>query len=89
MPVAVNVTGEFVSNSFVAVSVFDPAVGPSIQLPTVAIPFASVVADAPVTDPPPEATAKVTLTPLITELSVAFLTITLGAMATAVLIAAD
>ena len=84
-----NVTGEPESNPFVAVSVLAPAAGPSIQLPTVAIPFASVVAVKPVAVPPPEATANVTDTPLITVLSVAFLTITLGGTATAVLIVAD
>jgi hypothetical protein len=44
-----------------AVSVFVPGVLPSLQLPTVATPEASVVAVPPVTLPPPEATAKVTV----------------------------
>src|SRR5574341_323176 len=47
----------------VAVSVFVPATVPSVQLPTVAIPAASVVCVAPVTLPPPEAAANVTDTP--------------------------
>ena len=47
----------------VAVSVFVPAEFPSRQLPTVAIPDASVVCVGPVIDPPPVATAKVTVTP--------------------------
>jgi hypothetical protein len=47
----------------VAVSVFVPGVAPSVQFPTVAMPLAFVIAVAPVTDPPPEATANVALTP--------------------------
>jgi hypothetical protein len=46
----------------VAMSVFVPAIVPSLQLPTVAMPDSFVVCDAPVTDPPPLATAKVTAT---------------------------
>lgn len=46
-----------------AVSVFCPAVEPSVQLPTVAIPEPSVVAVAPVIVPPPVPTANVTATP--------------------------
>ena len=63
VPVAVKVSGEPVRPGLVAVSVLAPAVVPSVQLPTVAMPDALVVADAPVTEPPPEATAKVTATP--------------------------
>ena len=66
----------------VAVSVFAPAVVPSVQLPTVAIPDAFVVATAPVSSPPPDATANVTDTPS-TGLSFASRTSTLGAVATA------
>jgi hypothetical protein len=65
-PVAVNVAGlpeEIVAPLAVAVSVFAPAVGPRVQEPTVAMPWAFVVAVAPVTLPPPDATAKVTVTP--------------------------
>ena len=63
MPVAVKVTGDPVRPAREAVSVFAPAVVPNRQLPTVAIPAALVVGLAPVTEPPPEATAKVTTTP--------------------------
>ena len=55
---------------------------PSVQLPTVAIPLALVVAISAVALPPPVATAKVTLTPLTTLLFASF-TITLGAVVTA------
>ena len=43
VPVAVNVTGLPESDPDVAVNVFEPAVAPSVQLPTVATPLASVV----------------------------------------------
>jgi hypothetical protein len=89
VPVAVNVTGEPVSDSVVAVSVFDPAVVPRVQLPMVAIPFTLVVAVPPVTVPPPDDATKVTITPLTGVLSVAFLTMTLGGVATAVPAVAD
>ena len=82
VPVAVNVIGDPVSVPLVAVSVFNPAVVPNVQVPIVAIPFASVVVDGPVTEPPPVATANVTDTPL-TGLLFASLTITLGKIATA------
>ena len=82
VPVAVKVTGLPLKLPDVAVIVLLPAVVPNVQLPTVAIPLASVVADKPVADPPPVATAKVTLTPL-TGLLLASLTITLGAVDTA------
>jgi hypothetical protein len=81
-PVAVNVTGLPVKVPLVAVSEFGPGVLPSVQLPTVAIPLPFVVALAPVTLPPPDATANVTLTPL-TGLPPASFTITLGGVATA------
>jgi hypothetical protein len=55
---------------------------PSVQLPTVAIPLALVVAVPPVTLPPPPVTVKVTVTPLIGLFNASF-TITLGAVATA------
>jgi hypothetical protein len=83
IPVAVKVTGDPVRPPLVAVKVFDPAVGPKVQLPTVAIPLAFVVAVNVVPDPPPVATAKVTLTPL-TGLLFASFTITRGDVATAV-----
>ncbi len=81
MPVAVKVTGDPLRPARVAVSVLAPAVVPSLQLPTVAIPEALVVALAPVTEPPPEATAKVTTTPE-TGLPPASMTLTLGSTAT-------
>jgi hypothetical protein len=87
LPVAVNVIGEPVRPVDVAVSVFAPAVVPSVQLVTVAIPLAFVVAEPPITDPVPDAT-KITLTPL-TGLLLASFTITLGAVATAVPTVAD
>jgi hypothetical protein len=58
--VAVNVTGG--KPATVAVIVFTPADGPSVQLPTVATPLAFVVAAAPVSEPPPPVTANVTAT---------------------------
>src|SRR5207302_8774477 len=63
VPFAVNVTGLPESDPDAAVSVFCPAVGPSVQLPTAAIPLASVVWAAPVTLPLPGPGAKVTDTP--------------------------
>ena len=47
-----------------AVSVFAPAVVPSVHEPTVATPLAFVVWLTEVAEPPPEATPKVTITPL-------------------------
>ena len=88
VPVAVKVTGEPVRDPLVAVKVFEPTVVPKVQLPTVAIPLTLVIADAPVTEPPPVATAKVTLTPLTGLLFTSF-TITLGGVATAVPAVAD
>ena len=85
---AVMVTGEPVRLSLAAVSVFDPAVVPSVQLPTAAMPLAFVVADALVTEPPPVATANVTETPE-TAFPFASFIITLGAVATAAPAAAD
>ena len=88
VPVAVKVTGEPVRDPLVAVKVFEPTVVPNVQLPTVAIPLTLVVADVPVAEPPPVATAKVTLTPL-TGLLLASSTITLGEVDTAVPAVAD
>ena len=62
---------------------FVPAVVPSVQLPTVAIPEAFVVCVPPVRLPPPVATAKVTET-TGTGLLFASRTITDGGVATAV-----
>src|SRR5438445_8160747 len=64
VPVAVNVTGlPLIPDPVaVAVSVFVPAAGASVQLPTVAIPSRPVVGFEPVTLPPLDG-AKVTATP--------------------------
>jgi hypothetical protein len=83
----VKVTGESVSPAAVAVNVFDPAISPKVHDPTVAIPEASVIAISPVIEPPPLATAKVTLTPEI-GLSLASLMMTEGSVETAVATAA-
>jgi hypothetical protein len=47
----------------VALSTFTPANAPSVHDPTVAMPAAFVRAVPPVTEPPPDATAKFTVTP--------------------------
>lgn len=62
--VAVNVIGEPDSPAAVAVSVLVPAVEPSVQLPTLAIPDVFVLWVSPEMEPPPEATAKMTSTSL-------------------------
>lgn len=82
VPVALNVTGLPVRPVAVAVKVLAPAVAPSVQEPTVAMPLALVIAAPPATLPPPDAAANVTLTP-DTTLPFASLTITDGAIATA------
>ena len=63
VPVALKVTGEPLRPALVAVRLLAPALVPSVQLPTVAMPLALVMAVRPVAEPPPLATAKVTLTP--------------------------
>src|SRR5205807_2646100 len=63
VPVAVNVTGLPVRPAALAVRVLAPAVVPRVQVPTVAMPLEFVVCSAPVTLPPPDAGANVTLTP--------------------------
>jgi hypothetical protein len=84
MPVAVNVTGLPVRDPEVAVSVLVPAVVPSVQLVTAAIPLLFVVtAVVGTTVPPPDATANVTLVPA-TGLLKASRTRTAGGVATAV-----
>jgi hypothetical protein len=83
-PVAVNVIGLPVSPVAVAVSVFGPAVGPSVQDVTAAIPLVPVVTGVVgTTVPPPETTAKVTATPL-TGLPFTSCTITEGSIGSAV-----
>src|SRR5207237_486853 len=83
VPVAVKVIGLPFTPGAVAVSVFWPAAVPSVQVPTVAMPPASVVWLAPVMLPFPAVTAKVTATPG-TGLPLASFTITEGAICTAV-----
>jgi hypothetical protein len=61
--VVVKVTGLPLKLPEVAVRVSGPAVVPSVQLPTVAMPVAFVCWDPPVTLPPPERTAKVIVVP--------------------------
>src|SRR5712692_5122434 len=83
-PVAVKDTGLPVRPPAVAVNVFVPAVGPSVQDVTAAMPLALVVtAVVGLTVPPPPVTAKVTATPA-TGLPLASFTITDGGTATAV-----
>ena len=77
-----------VSDPLVAVRVCVPAVEPSTQLPTAAIPFEPVVAEDPDIEPLPVGTAKLTGAPL-TGLLFTSLTMTLGGIATAVLTGAD
>ena len=61
-PVALKVTGDPDSPVEVAVTAFTPAVVPSVSV-VEAFPSDPVVPEAADTDPPPEATANVTLTP--------------------------
>ena len=75
------VSGEFVRPVLVAMMLLLPALAPSVQLPTVAMPCAFVVCVAPVTEPPPVPTANVTRTPATGTLFASF-TITLGGVAT-------
>ena len=63
MPVALNVSGEPVRPAPVDVSVLGPGLGPSVQLPTAAMPEALVMTKPLGIEPPPEATAKVIVTP--------------------------
>jgi len=81
VPVAVKLTGEPARPALVAESRLLPAAVPRVQLPTVAMPLALVVAPSPVALPPPKVTAKVTPTPL-TALPLTSVTFTLGATAT-------
>src|SRR6266567_1321005 len=88
VPVAVNVTGLPDNVPELAVSVFCPAVGLSVQLPTVATPLAFVVWLPPVIVPFPGATANVTAT-CATGFPFASFTITDGGVLTAVPAEAD
>src|SRR5439155_778625 len=84
VPVAVKVTGLPVSPVDVAVSEFGPAMGPKVHEVTSAIPLAFVVTGVVgVTEPPPDATANVTVTPA-TGLPFASCAITDGFTSTAV-----
>lgn len=89
LPVAVNVTGDPVSDPDVAVRVFDPAVVPRVQAGDVAMPDESVVTvpDA-ASEPPPLPTAKMTDSPC-TGLPAESVTNTDGAVATALPAVAD
>ena len=63
-PVAVKVTGDPVRPDEVAVSVFEPAVVPSVHAGDVAMPDASVVTvPEGASEPPPDATVNVTDVP--------------------------
>src|SRR5262245_54483307 len=67
VPVAVNASGLPVSPVDAALSVFAPAVVPSVQLVSAAMPLALVAivaGDAGVIVPPPPVTVNVTFTPL-------------------------
>ncbi len=85
VPVATKVTGFPTKPDPVAeaVSVLIPRFGPRTHWPAVAIPLASVVWVPAVTVPPPEVTAKVTVTPG-SWLPFSSRTITEGGVATAV-----
>src|SRR5439155_1057279 len=84
VPVAVNVTGLSVMPVAVAVSVFGPAVVPSVHEVTVAIPLLPVVTGVVgLTVPPPDATVKVTARPATGLLNWSR-TITDGSVVTAV-----
>ena len=71
-----------VSEPAVAFSVLTPGAGLKVQLPTVATPFASVVAVPPVTEPEPATGANVTCTPATGPFVP--VTFTAGAMGTGV-----
>src|SRR5947208_1051480 len=84
VPGAVTVSGLPVSVPDVTVRVFGPAVGPKVHEVTSAIPLAFVVTGVVgVTEPPPDATANVTVTPA-TGLPFASCAITDGFTSTAV-----
>ena len=87
--VAVNVTELPARPAALALSVFAPAVGPSVQEATAAMPSAPVATGvAGFTVPSPDVTAKVTETPF-TGLPLASVTSTDGGLATAVPAVAD
>src|SRR5438093_6980991 len=82
VPVAVNVTGLPVSPAAVAVSVFVPAVVPSVHDVTAAMPLPFVAPLVGLTVPPPDVTVNVTVTSA-TGLPAPSRTITDGGVATA------
>lgn len=88
VPVALNVTGLPVRPDTVAVTLFAPAVVPTVHELSVAIPLALVTTLVDEMLPPPLAMANVTVTPL-TALLPASVTSTLGGAATFVLTVAD
>ena len=77
---AVNETAA--SAPVVAFNTFAPTTGPSVHDPTVATPAAFVTAADPVTEPPPDATEKLTVT-FCVGLPLASFTRTDGGIATA------
>src|SRR3954462_2766424 len=77
VPVALKVTGLPAKPIVVAVSVLPPAVLPSLQVLSRAIPCGLVVWEGPVMLPPPVATAKVTPT-LASAFPAASVTLTVG-----------
>jgi hypothetical protein len=83
--VAVKVTGFPLTSdaAMPAVSVLAPTVGPRFQRPTLALPSTPVTGLAPVIEPPPDVTVKVTSTPA-SGVPPASRTTTVGAVATAV-----
>ena len=85
--VAVKTTGATDVPGKLAVSVLGPLAGPSVQLPTAALPLTSVVCVAPVMVPPPLVTVNCTVAPS-TGVSVASSTSTRGGMGTGVDLAA-
>jgi hypothetical protein len=88
VPVALNVTGEPVSEPDVATSELGPAVAPSVHDPAAAMPAEFVVAFPALTEPPPDETANVTATPA-TPLPRESVTLTEGGMGSAVPAAAN
>ena len=88
VPVALKDTGDPVSPLAVAVRLLAPVAEPSVHDSTVAMPDASVVEFAPLTEPPPLATANTTATPA-TPFPLESVTFTEGGIATALPAIAD
>jgi len=86
VPVAVKVTGDPLGTEAAAVTVLAPALGPSVQLVSVAIPLVLVLITAGLTGlsvPPPDVSVKVIATPDF-GFPLASVTLTEGGAATAV-----